>query len=366
MTDKISLKQANQFLLCAVLICLVLHFGKEVLIPVTFAVFFAMLFTPLSNRLEGWGIKRGFTAFISVLILVMATVGIGMLVYMQSKKLAERSEDIEKKSEQFMQKAQSYITSKLSVTQKKQDEMISKQLKSFMQSSGRLFKDFVTGFAGIVATFVIVLIFTFLFLLQRDKYEAFFIKISGTGQNPDETKRVIGQVSKVAQSYLTGRVISILIFTTLFTCGFLIISLESAFLLAFIAALLTIVPYVGSIVGGLFPFAVALVTADMNVALGALVVILVVQTLDNYFIEPYIIGGEVNISGFFTILILLVGGVMWGVAGMVLFLPMLAVTKIVFDAIPKLKPYAFLIGDQETEKPSKRLLEKIKKLFKKK
>ncbi|MCZ8284421.1 MAG: AI-2E family transporter, partial [Bacteroidia bacterium] len=83
-------------------------------------------------------------------------------------------------------------------------------------------------------------------------------------------------------------------------------------------------------------------------------------------IEPYVIGGEVNISGFFTILILLVGGLIWGIAGVVLFLPLLGVAKIIFDAIPELQPYGYLIGDQAQEKQSTRLLKKLKGLFGKK
>jgi predicted PurR-regulated permease PerM len=227
-----------------------------------------------------------------------------------------------------------------------------------------MFKDFVSGFVGWVGMAVIVLIFTFLFLFQREKYEAFFVQVSGGDTHPDEARKLIGRIATVAQSYLTGRVLSILIFTVLFTAGFLIVGLESAFLLAFIAALLTIIPYVGSIIGGLFPFAVALVTEDStNAAIGALAVVIIIQGIDNYFIEPYIIGGEVNISAFFTILILLVGGLLWGVAGMILFLPMLGVAKIIFDAVPSLKAYGYLVGDQEQEKASGRIWKKLKRLF---
>jgi len=363
MIGKVSLKHVNNFLLCGILICVVLYFAQKVLIPVTFAVFFAMLFTSLSNKLEKHGLKRIWTTIISLLILVIVIFGIGLLVYMQSKKLAEEFPVIEKKSQAFLRQAQEYITDKLDIPQEKQDEMIDKQVKSVSDSLQSILKGVFASIAGMLGSSVIVLIFTFLFLYQREKYESFFIQLC-TDTEPDEAKKLIHKVSKVAQHYLTGRALSILIFTVLFTIGFLIIGLKNAFLLAFIAALLTIVPYIGSIIGGLFPFAVALVTEDStNVALGALIVVLIIQGIDNYFIEPYIIGGEVNISGFFTILILFVGGILWGVAGMILFLPMLGVAKIIFDEVPSLKPYGFLIGDQEEEKQSTRLWNKVKEIF---
>jgi predicted PurR-regulated permease PerM len=364
MNDKITLKQVNRYLLLTFLVTVILYFGKPVLVPVCFAIFFAMLFTPMSNRMEKAGMRRGVSATISVLVIIVAVAGIGMLVYMQGRKLAEQFPEIEKKSQAFMHKTQDFISLKLNVPENRQDEMINKQLKSAFESSGKMFKDFVSGFVGWVGMAVIVLIFTFLFLFQREKYEAFFVQVSGGDTHPDEARKLIGRIATVAQSYLTGRVLSILIFTVLFTAGFLIVGLESAFLLAFIAALLTIIPYVGSIIGGLFPFAVALVTEDStNAAIGALAVVIIIQGIDNYFIEPYIIGGEVNISAFFTILILLVGGLLWGVAGMILFLPMLGVAKIIFDAVPSLKAYGYLVGDQEQEKASGRIWKKLKRLF---
>jgi predicted PurR-regulated permease PerM len=365
MVHKTSLRTVNSFLLCAVLICVVLYYAKPVLIPVTFSIFFAMLFTPLANKMESIGIKRVFTSLISLLIIVAVALGIGCLVFMQGKKLADDFPKMEKKSEELMKKSQSYIAARLNIPEEKQDVVINKQVKSFIQSSGSFFKDFLAGSVALFASAVLVLIFTFLFLFQREKYEEFFMRVME--DTPDrDSKKLINNISKVAISYLTGRVMSIMIFATLFSIGFLIIGLKSAILLALIAALLTIVPYVGSIIGGLFPFAVALVTEDStNVALGALAVVVIIQSLDNYFIEPYIIGGEVNVSGFFTILILLVGGLIWGVAGMILFLPMLGVTKIICDAIPELRVYGFLIGDQQDGKQSARLWKKIKGIFSK-
>lgn len=362
MIAKVSLKQVNNFLLCGILICLVLYFAQKVLIPITYSVFFAMLFTPLSNKMEKHGVGRIWTTLISLLILVTVILSIGFLVYMQSKKLAEEFPQIEKKSQGFILHVEDYLNHRLNIPPEKQKEMIEKQIRSAGASLQDGLKHGFISVASMLGSAVIALIFTFLFLYQRGKYESFFIQLC-INTEPDEARKLIGKISSVAQNYLTGRALSILIFTVLFSSGFFIIGLKNAFLLAFIAALLTIVPYVGSIVGGLFPFAVALVTDSTSTAFWALMVVVIIQGIDNYFIEPYIIGGEVNISAFFTILILFVGGLLWGVAGMILFLPMLAVAKIIFDQVPGLQVYGFLIGDQEQEKQSVRLWNKIKKLF---
>lgn len=366
MVAAVSLKKVNQFLFCGVLIVAVLYFARQVLIPVAFAAFFAMLFTGLSNRMEKHRLPRVLSTIISLLILISVIFVIGLLVYMQGKKLAQDFPVIEKKSEQFVKQAEEYISQKLDIPPARQDSLINKQMKSASGSAGSMVKSVAGSVSNTIGSSVLVIIFTFLFLYQREKYETFFVSLC-RNTPPDEARALIHNISKVAQNYLTGRALSILIFTVLFTAGFLIVGLKNAFLLAFIAALLTIVPYIGSIIGGLFPFAVALVTEDdTGIAIGALAVIVIIQGIDNYFIEPYIIGGEVNISGFFTILILLIGGLIWGIAGVVLFLPMLGVAKIIFDAVPELNAYGYLIGDQAQEKQSERLLKKIKSWFGKK
>jgi predicted PurR-regulated permease PerM len=366
MIGKISLKKVNSVLLCGVLITAILYYASQILIPLMFAIFFAMLFTPLCNRMER-KISRVFASLIAVFIILIAVLGIGTMVFFQSKKIAADWPQIEKRSAEFMKKAQGYVNNKLDVPVEKQDELIDKRVKKMMETSGQTVKRFLSGLASTLGMFAIVLIFTFLFLLQRDKYEAFFIKLGGGETRPDETRKVIRNISSVAQAYLTGRLMSITIFFILFTTGFLIVGLENAVLLALVAALLTIIPYVGSILGGLFPVAFALVTSDTTgTAIATFIVVLLININDNYVIEPNIIGGQVRISPFWSIFILLIGGSLWGVAGMVLFLPMLAVTKIIFDAVPDLKAYGYLIGDQREEKPSKQLLQKLRALFGKK
>lgn len=366
MPQNISLEKVNRFLLCGVLITVVLYYAQKVLIPLTFSIFFAMLFTPLSNRMEKAGMKRVFSALISILIIMAVTLGISWLVYLQSKDLVRQFPEIEKRLEQFLKQAQAFVSEKLSIPQEKQDDLISTQLKNGASQAGKMVKGLMTKITTVAGGAVIVLVLTFLFLYQREKYESFFVRVYRQVP-PEEAKKAIKRVSEVAHYYLIGRVLSVIIFTVLFTLGFLIVGLKNAFLLALIAALLTIVPYVGSIIGGFFPAAVALVTGDsISIAVGAVAVVGIVQVVDNYFIEPYIIGGEVNISGLFTILIMFVGGLVWGIAGMILFIPMLGVVKVIFDTVPSLKPYGYLIGDQKDGKQVQHVWTKLKKIFKKK
>lgn len=175
-------------------------------------------------------------------------------------------------------------------------------------------------------------------------------------QNEDEGKvrKVVDDISHVSQSYLTGRAISITIIAVLYAVGLSIVGIKNAIILAGIAAILTIIPYVGTVLGGLFPVMMALVTEDtIQPAVWAVVVMFVIQTIDNYFIEPNVVGGEVNLSALVSILSIIAGGMLWGVPGMILFLPLFGIIKIVCDHVEPLKPIGYVLADPSGKKGSK-------------
>lgn len=362
--NPVSLKRINAVLLFSVLVCIVLFYAKKILIPITFAIFFAMLFAPLCNWLEQRGFKRAITSALSIIITLAVSAGIVLLVFSQGKNLAEKFPVMKERGQKMIAQGKSFVNERFGMNEQKQEQLVGKQLKSASTSGGSILKKSFVSFTDFITASVLVILFMFLFLYQREKYQAFFLKLC-KDMPVDDANQMIERICHVSQQYLRGRLISIGIFTACFTLGFLIVGLENAFLLAFIASVLTIIPYVGSIIGGLLPFAVALVTSDdISVALGALAVVGIVQAIDNYFIEPYIIGGGVSLSGFFTILILVVGSALWGVSGMILFIPILGVVKIVLDTFPDLQPYGFLIGDQKEVKASRRVKMMLKNRFK--
>lgn len=130
-------------------------------------------------------------------------------------------------------------------------------------------------------------------------------------------------------------------------------------------SLLEIVPFVGNLLGTSFTvLAVAAQGGGTELILGVIVVYMVVQFVQTYVLEPLVVGSEVRINPLFTIIALVAGELLWGIAGMVLAIPLMGVLRIVFDHIPPLKPYAYLIGSDSRDRTS--LLDKVKGWFEKK
>jgi predicted PurR-regulated permease PerM len=132
--------------------------------------------------------------------------------------------------------------------------------------------------------------------------------------------------------------------------GFWLIGLEHALLFGLITALLRIVPYFGSFLGIAFPIAFAFLTREsMWYPAAVLGFFMVTQLLEANVLTPFITGSRLRLNPLATIMVILLGNFIWGVAGMILFVPLFGILKVIFDEIPQLQPYGYILGKEEEE-----------------
>lgn len=345
------LHRINGYMLFFVLLTIVLYYGRAILVPMVFAAMLAMLMAPLCRWLDQRRWPRAVACFVCIFILFVVLAGILAIVAAQINTFTQDVSLIREKGEDLLSNVQSYIEHTFNIPPDRQLSMAKKQLES-NGSAGGMIGAVIGSLTNTIAGLLLTLVYTFLFLYNKEQYEIFFLKLYRE-RDPEEVRDVVHKISKVSQRYLTGRAFSILILTVLYAIGLLIVGIKHAILLAGIAALLTIVPYVGSTLGGMFPFMMALATeTSYEPALWTAFVIIFIQAMDNYFIEPRVVGGEVNLSAISSILIIIIGGILWGVAGMILFIPLLGIIKIVCDHVESLQPFGYLVGDPDGDKPS--------------
>jgi predicted PurR-regulated permease PerM len=137
----------------------------------------------------------------------------------------------------------------------------------------------------------------------------------------------------------------------MYSIGFSIVGVKYAVLFAIICGVLEIVPFVGNLTGNLLTVLMVLIQGGgMGMVIGVIITYSIVQFLQSYLLEPLIVGAEVNINPLFTIVILVLGNLVWGIPGMVLAIPLLGIIKIVCDHIPSLNPYGYLIGSDRKKR----------------
>jgi len=173
-----------------------------------------------------------------------------------------------------------------------------------------------------------------------------FIRKLFIGSKKSQVSEIITQTKTVIQHYLVGLVIEFVIIATLYSVTLLLLGIDYAIILGIIGALLNVIPYIGGFVGVALPMMVAMVTKSTGwYAIYVLIIFYIIQLIDNHYIIPKIVASKVKINALFAIIVVLLGNAIWGIPGMFLSIPLLAIVKLIFDHIEPLKPWGFLLGD---------------------
>ncbi len=357
----ISIHKTKDVLQVVILAVVALYFGRSFLVPLAFGILLAMLLLPVCRKLEQWGVGRVGAVFLCILLILLFLLGVLAVISTQIASFAQDWPQVQTKLNELLDTVQQWIQSQFGVAPQRQIAMLKKGISSLAQSGGSSFTKLFSGLLGSLTSFLLVLVYLFFLLWRREKYEEFFLQLSDQ-ENQSETRQTLEQITKVSSEYLGGRLLSMLALAILYTIGFSVIGLKNAVLLGVIAVIPTIIPYVGPFIGGFFPLAMALVSGSSGMVLPVLVVLFAAQLLDNYLIEPFVLGSNLNLSPLITIISIVIGELVWGVAGMILFIPLFAIVEIVLDHLPRMQPYAFLLGDTEGEP---KWMEKLKGWFQK-
>jgi len=340
-----------------------LHFTREFLIPVAFATVLAMLLLPLSRWFEKKGLGRGMAALISILLILFLLTGIIWLLSWQISTFSEDFGNIKQKISGFAIQAREYVSNTLGISQDQQKKIM-KQQQSGGGGAGKMVTSILSAVMGILVDFILILVYIFLLLFFRSHLKK-FVMMQMKGDEKPEARIMIEGSSKVVQQYLSGLGLMIVCLWIMYGIGFSIVGVKHAIFFAILCGLLEIIPFVGNLTGtSLTILMAASQGGSSGMIIGIIITYLVVQFLQTYILEPLVVGAEVNINPLFTILVLVAGELVWGIAGLVLAIPLLGMVKIICDHVDPLKPYGFLIGGEKKAKSKSGIIEKIKGKFK--
>jgi predicted PurR-regulated permease PerM len=212
---------------------------------------------------------------------------------------------------------------------------------------------------SIIMVLLLVPVYVFIILFYHSLLIEFIHRVFGKSDQSQVTA-IVSETRNVIQLYLVGLIIEAAIIAVLNSVALLALGIEYAILLGILGALLNVIPYIGGIVAVALPMIVALATKSSGMyAIYVLIIYYIIQLIDNNYIVPIIVSSKVKINALFSIIVVFAGNALWGISGMFLSIPLLAIIKLIFDHIEPLKPWGFLLGDTM---PS---LLKIKPIFKK-
>jgi len=321
-----------------------LYFASEFLIPVALAAVFSMLFIRFCNWMESKGLKRGLASFICIALFLLVIAVIVLLMSWQLSSLSDSMDEMKNRLIELFNNVRSWVSKTVGISFKQQEKMIKEQGTSGAGSAGSLAMSFASGAFGFLVSAMLVTVYMFLFLFYRSHIKNFILKLSNHGDKhlADE---IVHKSGNVAQKYLSGLGAMIGILWIMYGIGFSLIGVENAIFFAVLCGILEIIPFVGNLTGtSITVLSVLVQGGDTKMIIWVLVTYFVVQFLQTYILEPLVVGEQVSINPLFTIMSIVVGEMVWGIAGMVLAIPLMGIFKIICDHVPDLQPYGFLIG----------------------
>jgi len=344
----------------------VLILAKTILIPLGMAMLISFILFPLAQKFESWKINRLLAAFLSILTFFLI---IGGAIFFFSTQIIGLSQEFSEFREKIMVLFADiilFINNHVSFeTDLNKTDLLNKMKDWLMDSAGYLAGKTFNSTTSFLAQLLATIIYTFLILIYRTGLTNAFIKFSPE-ENRVRVLQMFKNIQKVGQKYLSGMLTLIIILGLINSIGLWIIGVDSPFLFGFLAASLSIIPYIGTTFGASIPVLYAFMSHDsLWVPFAVFILFWSVQIIETNFLNPKIVGSSVKVNALASILSLIIGGMVWGVAGMILFLPFAAILKVICDEFDQLKPIGLLIGNQnlnEKEGKENSLIKWIDKL----
>lgn len=388
-----EISKGKRILLFSTLVVVGLYFlflglvkASGFLAPLLTAIILALMVLPVSRKLEGMGLGKGTASFLNVFLLFLVSLGFLAVVSFQIQGFIDDwpkiKETMKPKIEQFQSfvfehtpmeesdlegsgfgsdASESSSGSEGSPSQSGSEANSSSGLGNGSQSSGsesgassgssasgqaKSALGFLNTVVGFIGTYLLTFIYIFFLLNYRSRFKEFLMRL--LPEKKKEVNEVIHKSADVSQKYLVGKLILMGFLAVLYAVGLGISGVSNFILVSIIAALLTLIPYIGNIVGILMALAFGYLTSgETGVLIGILITFAIAQFVESYVLEPYVVGDKVDLHPFFVILAVVAGGALWGVIGMILAIPVLAIITIIFLHVRPLHPFGFLLSNEE-------------------
>ncbi len=347
---RFSLLEILQFI---VLAALILYFGKTLFIPLSFSLLIGFILYPVCKWMETKGINKGIAIVICILGVTLLVGAIIYLLFAQFSEFLHEWQSLRTKLTETINQLSIFISERFDISLQKQTEFINNTLNNSGSQAFSIVRNTAYSLSESVFFLLMIPVFSALILFHRQMlsnalYELF----------PPERKKTIHEILvetiHAYYNFIKGMLLVYLIVGLLNSIGLLIIGVPHPFLFGFIASILTFIPYVGIMISSLLPIAVSWITYNsIWYPLAVIAVFSVVQALEAYIIFPFAVGSRLKINTLVIIIVVIVGGILWGAAGMILFIPFISIIKLIADRTPSLKTLSVLLGDGEQKKTTK-------------
>lgn len=321
--------------------------GKTILCPLVFSMLFSLLLLPVGKLLEErYSLNRSMASMLAVLLMLAVIALVLYLVGSQISDLLDDWPQIYAQLSNSFYKLLGWVKDNFHVTTRKQLNLMNSATSRISGGGSDAIGVTVLTASSVLLFWVFVIIDTFFLLFYRRLLMHFLIAVFKK-ENAIAVYEVMERIKYIISKYITGLMLEMMVVSTVCCTIFLIGGVKYALLLGLITGLFNIIPYVGIATALLINTIITISTAAAaGKIILVLVTIIIIHLVDSNVLLPLIVGSQVRINALITILGVVLGEMLWGIPGMFLSIPVIAILKIIFDRIESLQPWGMLLGDE--------------------
>ncbi|MFZ6053392.1 AI-2E family transporter [Halocola ammonii] len=331
------------------LVIVAMTYARTLLLPLSWAVLFSLLILPIQKKLERWLRYRVLATFGSVIILTIIIGGVIFLLSSQIGNLLNDMPVLMRKLNNHLEDLRQFIDSHLGIPYKEQPSEFFNRISGFLQDSVSSIGIALSNTVKTIVFLGMLPVYTFFILLYRNRIKQFF-QLLYQNEHRDAVLHTVWKSTNVVQQYLTGMVVVTSVVAVLVYLLFTILGVKHAIFFAIFLAVFNLIPFVGVFIASLVSILYVMITKDgLFYPIITLACLWGIQILENNIITPLIVGRHVQLNPLAVLVAIVLGGIIWGVSGMILFIPLLGGLKVILDNNPSSRPYGFLLGDDPAE-----------------
>lgn len=323
----------------------ILIVAKVIIIPLVFSSFFALMLKPIVDFFETKFRFRILGIFTSYVLAVIPLFAIFLFFFNQTRVLFNNLPSVRERLNKVMILISDWSDRKFNLKSDATASWLSDNILEVSDISIGIIKESLQSTTNILANLILIIVITYFMLLYRTVFKN-FILIQVSSKSRESVMLLLNKIQNLIKQYMLGQGLVVIILGLLIGSGLWLIGVPYPFFWGFLAGFLEIIPYVGTTIGGILPlFYMIMVSDTVWQPLAVIGLYITVQQIEGNFISPNIMGQSIKINPMFIILGLFVGGIMWGISGMILALPILALLKEIFRSIDIFEPMSYLMED---------------------
>lgn len=328
----------------------ILYFGRNLFIPISFALLISFILYPICRWLESKGFSRVLAIAVSLSLLVILGVLLVALLASQFISFLDEWPLLQAKFDRSISEVSKTLADVFSISKDQQKQWVAKIMEQSGSNLLAVLKNAISASAFSTVLLVLIPVYTALLLY----YRLYWMKVLGRifpHERSESLRSMIALSIGAYYNFVKGMAVVYLVVGSLNSIGLLLLGIPHAILFGFIASILTIVPYVGIIAGSLLPMAMAWITYDsIWYPIGIAGIFTFVQYLEANVIFPIAVSSRLNVNTLVMLVVIFAGGILWGVAGMILFVPFVGIAKLVADHNPNWKTISMVLGMENNER----------------